>query len=134
MGSSCNNQDACLTSFDWPTLKQTPSLKKNEPALKKKLNQLTESRKKWNNERKPSIEKQIQEKEEELQKETEKLEIGVSAVIDKWAAKLHANHQGSKSYTLYHNNILNHLGVATTTSYRLLRFSLISKLLSANCN
>ena len=78
-----------------------------EPALKKKLNELTESRKKWNNERKPLIEKQIQEKEEELQNETEKLEIGVSAVIDKWAAKLHANHQGSISYTLYHNNILN---------------------------
>lgn len=71
-----------------------------EPALKKKLTQLTESRKKWNNERKPSIEKQIQEKEEELQNETEKLEIGVSAVIDKWAAKLHANDQGSISYTL----------------------------------
>ena len=105
-----------------------------ESALKKKLNELTESRKKWNNERKPSIEEQIQEKEEELQNETEKLEIGVSAVIDKWAAKLHANHQGSISYTLYHNNILNLLGVATTTSYRLLRFSLICKLLSANCN
>ena len=105
-----------------------------EPALKKKLNELTESRKKWNNERKPSIEKQIQEKEEELQNETERLEIGVSAVIDKWAAKLQANHQGSISYTLYHNNILNFLGVATTTSYRLLRFSLICKLLSANCN
>ena len=73
-----------------------------EPALEKKLNELTESRKKWNNERKPWIEKQIQEKEEELQNETEKLEIGVSAVIDKWAAKLHANHQGSISYTLYH--------------------------------
>ena len=110
------------------------SFYEEEPALKKKLNELTESRKKWNNERKPSIEKQIQEKEEELQNETEKLEIGVSAVIDKWAAKLHANHQGSISYTLYHNNILNHLGVATTTSYRLLRFSLICKLLSANCN
>ena len=105
-----------------------------ESTLKKKLNELTESRKKWNNERKPSIEEQIQEKEEELQNETEKLEIGVSAVIDKWAAKLHANHQGSISYTLYHNNILNLLGVATTTSYRLLRFSLICKLLSANCN
>ena len=105
-----------------------------ESALKKQLNELTESRKKWNNERKPSIEEQIQEKEEELQNETEKLEIGVSAVIDKWAAKLHANHQGSISYTLYHNNILNLLGVATTTSYRLLRFSLICKLLSANCN
>ena len=105
-----------------------------ESALKKKLNELTESRKKWNNERKPSIEEQIQEKEEELQNETEKLEIGVSAVIDKWAAKPHANHQGSISYTLYHNNILNLLGVATTTSYRLLRFSLICKLLSANCN
>ena len=104
-----------------------------ESALKKQLNELTESRKKWNNERKPSIEEQIQEKEEELQNETEKLEIGVSAVIDKWAAKLHANHQGSISYTLYHNNILNLLGVATT-SYRLLRFSLICKLLSANCN
>ena len=104
-----------------------------EPVLRKKLNELTESRKKWNNERKPSIEKQIQEKEEELQNETEKLEIGVSAVIDKWAAKLHANHQGSISYTLYHNNILNLLVVATT-SYRLLRFSLICKLLSANCN
>ena len=105
-----------------------------ESALKKKLNELTESRKKWNNERKPSIEEQIQEKDEELQNEIEKLEIGVSAVIDKWAAKLHANHQGSISYTLYHNNILNLLGVATTTSYRLLRFSLICKLLSANCN
>ena len=44
-----------------------------ESALKKQLNELTESRKKWNNERKPSIEKQIQEKEEELQNETEKL-------------------------------------------------------------
>ena len=87
-----------------------------EPALRKKLNELTESRKKWNNERKPSIEKQIQERKEELQNETEKLEIGVSAVIDKWAAKLHANDQGSISYTLYHNNI-NLLGVATTTAY-----------------
>ena len=75
---------------------------KEEPALRKKLNELTESRKKWNNERKPSIEKQIQGKKEELQNETEKLEIGVSAVIDKWAAKLHANDQGSISYTLYH--------------------------------
>ena len=92
------------------------SFYEEEPALRKKLNELTESRKKWNNERKPSIEKQIQEKEEELQNETEKLEIGVSAVIDKWAAKLHANDQGSTSYTFYHNNI-NLLGVATTTAY-----------------
>ena len=87
-----------------------------EPALRKKLNELTESRKKWNNERKPSIEKQIQEKEEELQNETEKLEIGVSAVIDKWAANVHANDQGWTSYIFYHNNI-NLLGVATTTAY-----------------
>ena len=87
-----------------------------EPALRKKLNKLTKSRKKWNNERKPSIEKQIQEKEEELQNETEKLAIGVSAVIDKWAANLHAYDQGSTSYIFYHNNI-NLLGVATTTAY-----------------
>ena len=71
-----------------------------EPAMRKQLNELAESRKKWSNERKPSIEKQMQEKEEELKNETEKLEIGVSAVIDKWAAKLHANDQGSISYTL----------------------------------
>ena len=71
-----------------------------EPAMRKKLNELAESRKKWSNERKPSIEKQIQEKEEELKNKTEKLEIGVSDVIDKWAAKLHANDQGSISYTL----------------------------------
>ena len=71
-----------------------------EPAMRKKLNELAESRKKWSNGRKPSIEKQIQEKEEELKNTTEKLEIGVSDVIDKWAAKLHANDQGSISYTL----------------------------------
>lgn len=79
-----------------------------EPALKKKLNELTESRKKWNDERKPSIEKQIQEKEEELQNETERLEIGVSAVIDKWAAKLQANHQGKEStlfVVIIHNTL-----------------------------
>ena len=70
-----------------------------EPAMRKKLKEVAESRKKWKNERKPSIEKQIQEKEEELKNETEKLAIGVSTVIDKWAAKLHANDQGSISYT-----------------------------------
>ena len=70
-----------------------------EPAMRKKLKEVAESRKKWKNKRKPSIEKQIQEKEEELKNETEKLAIGVSTVIDKWAAKLHANDQGSISYT-----------------------------------
>ena len=70
-----------------------------EPAMRKKLNEVAESRKKWKNERKPSIEKQIKEKEEELKNETEKLEKGVSTVIDKWAAKLHTNDQGSISYT-----------------------------------
>ena len=39
-----------------------------KPAMKKRLNELAESRKKWSNERKPSIEKKIQEKEEELKK------------------------------------------------------------------
>ena len=73
---------------------------KEEHAMRKKLNEVAESRKKWKNERKPSIEKQIQEKEEELKNEAEKLEIGVSTVIDKRAAKLHANDQGSISYTL----------------------------------
>ena len=71
-----------------------------EPVMRKQLNEVAESRKKWKNERKPSIEKLIQEKEEELKNETEKLEIGVLTVIDKWAAKLHANDQGSLSYTL----------------------------------
>ena len=70
-----------------------------EPAMRKKLNEVAENRKKWKNEGKPSIEKQIQEKEEELKNETEKLEKDVSTVIDKWAAKLHANDQGSISYT-----------------------------------
>ena len=70
-----------------------------EPAMRKKLNEVAENRKKWKDEGKPSIEKQIQEKEEELKNETEKLEKDVSTVIDKWAAKLHANDQGSISYT-----------------------------------
>ena len=103
-GSSCVQREA---ETWWPegslVLKKDARLSsvfyEEEPAMRKKLNEVAESRKKWKNERKPSIEKQIQEKEEELKNETEKLEIGVSTVIDKWAAKLHANDQGSISYT-----------------------------------
>ena len=73
---------------------------KEESAMRNELKELAEKTKKWENEIKPSIEKRIKEKEEELKNETETLEMGVSTVIDKWAAKLHANDQGLMSYTL----------------------------------
>lgn len=66
---------------------------KEEPAMRKRLKELTEERERWQNERKPIIERQIKQKQEELRKETEKLEIGVSTVIDKWVER-HAHNKG----------------------------------------
>ena len=66
---------------------------KEEPAMRKRLKELTGERERWQNERKPIIDRQIKQKEEELRKETEKLEIGVSTVIDKWVEP-HAHNKG----------------------------------------
>ena len=67
--------------------------RKEEPAMRNKLKELTEKREQWKNKRKPSIEKQIKEKRDELKKQTEEVEMAVSTVIEKWK-DLQANDEG----------------------------------------
>ena len=51
-----------------------------------------EKRQQWTNQMKPKLEREIKQNEEELQRKNDKLQITLSAILEKWIC--HANDEG----------------------------------------
>lgn len=115
-------------TFVWSTMAGRPVRVFSEKTpdkeiLSKHLKDVIEKRQQWTNQMKPKLEREIKQNEEELQRKHNKLQITLSAILEKWIC--YANDEGKESIlfvVLEHFQDLQNYGVPLDTIMRMRRW------------